>query len=98
MQLRDRLVLLLLSLSASLPEARAQSITRDAYIRYVPLRYPRLVRQTAETAELKLFGDMGAPGYADVAPRNGIDDHRDLVLGALAARFGPYLVRNTSSV
>jgi hypothetical protein len=97
-RLRSRLVLLLVTLLAAAPNARAQNITRSEYIRYVPLRYPRLVRQTAASVELQLFGDTAAAEYADAAPRNGIDDRRDVVLSALAARFGPYLVRNTSAL
>jgi hypothetical protein len=97
-QPRSRRVLLAAALLAIAPDARAQNITRHDYIRYVPLRYPRLVRQTAASVELQLFGDTAAAGYADASPRNGIDDRRDVVLSALAARFGPYLVRNTSAL
>ena len=97
-RLTHRVVLLPAALATLFPTAEAQNITRGGYIRYVPLRYPRLVRQTTETVELQLFGDAGSAGYADVSPRNGIDDRRDVVLSALAARFGPYLVRNTSAL
>jgi len=76
----------------------AQEIPRDRYLRYLPLSYPKLVPQTAASAELHLFGDPAAPSYRDQDPVDGVDDERQLVLRALAVRFAPYLVQNTASI
>jgi hypothetical protein len=78
--------------------AGAQNIPREEYLRYVPLEYPTLVRRTEASARLGIFGDPAVPGYVDVDPRNGIDDRRDRVLEALARRFAPYMVLNTTAV
>ena len=98
--MRSRLLATLsFALLASLaPIAAQEEIPRTEYIRFVPLRYPRPVRQTAASVELQLFGDTAAADYVDVAPRDGIDDHRAATLHALAARFSPLLVRNTTNV
>lgn len=69
--------------------------TREEYFRFVPLTYPRLVRQTQASEALALFGDTADPNYRDEAPRDGIDDQRFRVLQALAVRFAPILVMNT---
>jgi hypothetical protein len=94
------------ALAAAPPCARADEplpsgghhIPPQAYLQYVPLEIPRLVRATAETELVHLWGDRAAPGYVDEAPRDGIDDARGRVLLALAVRFSPYMVRNTSNV
>lgn len=87
--------LLLAALLALGTPASAQ-ITDDGYLRYVPLSRPRIVAQTQASVQLGLFGDPAAPAYRDVAPRDGIDDARAAWLGALARRFAPLMVRNTS--
>ncbi|WP_408889302.1 hypothetical protein ACJ2CR_35615 [Myxococcus faecalis] len=69
--------------------------TREEYFRFVPLSYPRIVRQTSASQALALYGDPADPGYRDEAPRDGIDDERFRVLQALAVRFAPILVKNT---
>ena len=76
--------------------AAAQDIPRDEYLRFVPLTMPKLVRQTAPSAEFALYGDRASPGFVDEAPRNGVDDRRDALLLALARRFAPIMVRNTT--
>lgn len=76
----------------------AQEIPRDEYLRMLPLSLPKLGLQTDASVELDLFGDPSAPGYRDVDPVDGIDDRRNRVLMALAVRFGPYLVQNTTNV
>jgi hypothetical protein len=68
------------------------------YLAYVPLEYPRIIRETPESELVHLYGDRASPSYVDVAPKDGIDDGRGRLLLALAARFSPYLVRNTTSV
>ena len=75
-----------------------QAIPKDEYLRYVPLDYPRLVRQAPANDRFSLFGDPGDPGYSDQAPLDGIDDARGRHLKALSVRFAPYLVRNTVAV
>jgi hypothetical protein len=76
----------------------AQEIPRDEYLRMLPLSLPRLGLQTEASAALNLFGDPSAPAYTDVDPVDGIDDRRHAVLEALAVRFAPYLVQNTTNV
>jgi hypothetical protein len=76
----------------------AHHIPPGAYLTYVPLEYPRIVRATPETQAVQLYGDRASPGYADDAPKDGIDDARGKLLLALAVRFSPYLVRNTTSI
>lgn len=75
----------------------AQQIPRSEYIKYVPLHHRQLIRQTDASAQFALFGDTASPDYVD-ANHDGIDDHRALLLNALAVRFSPFLVRNTTSV
>lgn len=67
------------------------------YIRYVPLSYPRLVRQTGASEEFHLYGDPTDSSYVDEHPRNGIDDRRDVLLQDLGDRFAPILVQNTTA-
>ncbi len=87
---------LVLSLALAAPLG-AQAIGRDDYLRYLPLGEYQIIGQSAATDALHLFGDRAAPGYRDEAPRNGIDDGRDRLLAALARRFAPIMVRNTTS-
>ncbi len=94
-----RLVLLFLCASFILAGgAHGQEIPRDEYLKYVPLTYPRLVQQTAATDALHLYGDQSDPAWRDVDPVDGIDDARHEVLMALAVRFAPYLVQNTTNI
>ncbi len=78
----------LLALAVPRPSV-AQEIPRGEYIRYLPLEYPRLVRQTDANTRLHLFGDPADPMYRDESPRDGIDDHRGEILSRLAVRFAP---------
>jgi len=71
-------------------------IPADQYLRYMPLGYPSLVRQTAASERFKLFGDLQDAAYRDVQPRDGIDDRRGEWLQQLALRFAPLMVRNTA--
>ena len=79
------------------PAAAAQEIPRDAYLSYLPLEVPPVFRQTRESERLHVYGDRGAPGYRD-ADLDGIDDRRAEVLRALALRFAPLLVMNSTAV
>jgi hypothetical protein len=92
---RRRSVAILLALVASPLAARAAEVPRNEYLRYVPLRPQKIVRQTEASARFQLYGDPSAPGYRDEDPRDGIDDARMRHLQALAVRFAPLLVRNT---
>ncbi len=76
--------------------AQAAEVARDEYLKLVPLDRPRLVQQTAASAALYLYGDRESPTYRDEDPVDGIDDQRHEILVALAVRFAPYLVQNTS--
>lgn len=86
-------VLILISLAATMPAAA--QIPRDEYLRYVPLTYPRIIRQTEASARFHLYGDAGDPSYRDVDPKDGIDDGRAKWLNTLATRFAPIMIRNT---
>ncbi len=76
---------------------RAQEIPRDAYLSYVPLEVPPAFRQTEASARLHLYGDPDAPGYRD-EDLDGIDDDRADLLRALAVRFAPLMVMNSTAV
>lgn len=78
--------------------ARGQEPYRDDYLRFVPLSYPRLVRQTPASVRFHLYGDRSDPGYRDRSPRNGVDDRREVVLRRLARRFAPILIQNTTAL
>ena len=80
------------------PDAQGQEIPRDEYLRYIPLEYPTIVRQTEASVEMDLFGDMDDPEYRDTDPVDGIDDRRHKVLLDLAVRFAPYLVLNSTMI
>ncbi|MCP3104693.1 hypothetical protein LZ198_38095 [Myxococcus sp. K15C18031901] len=90
-----RVLLALGLLAASRDAAGSGPPTREEYFRFVPLTYPRIVRQTEASVALSLYGDTADPAYRDEAPRDGIDDRRHQVLQALAVRFAPIMVRNT---
>jgi len=75
--------------------AGAAQVPKSEYLRYVPLRAQKIVRQTEASARLHLYGDPADPLYRDQAPRDGVDDARMRRLQALAVRFAPLLVRNT---
>ena len=87
------LLALLLILGRAVP-ASSQAIPSPEYVTYLPRLPMRAVGQTAASAEFHLYGDHSAPGYRDVAPRNGIDDRRDSVLAGLGLQFAPWMVRN----
>lgn len=88
----------LAGLAGGLPSGiAAQRDADEEYLRFVPLAYPRLTRQTDASISFRLFGDPNAPGYRDVAPADGIDDNRHATLDAISRRFAPFLVQNTYS-
>jgi hypothetical protein len=98
--MRSRVVQVAAAVLAGLPAAApapSQEIPRGEYFSYVPLEVPVAVGQTAASDRLRLFGDPAAPGYRD-ADLDGIDDARGEVLGALARRFAPLLVMNSTAV
>lgn len=79
-------------------DAQGQEIPRDEYLRYLSLKYPKIVRQTEANAELHLFGNTEDKEYQDTEPMDGIDDRRYKVLLDLAVEFAPYLVLNSTMV
>lgn len=79
-------------------DAQGQEIPRDEYLRYLPLKYPTIVRQTEANAELHVFGNTEDPAYQDMKPMDGIDDRRHAVLLDLAAEFSPFLVLNSTLI
>ena len=68
------------------------------YLRFLPLSYPRLVRQTRANERFHLFGDRSDASYRDRDPLNGIDDARDSLLLRLGTRFAPILIQNTAAI
>lgn len=74
----------------------AQEISRNEYLQYVPLEYPRIMQQTSASVRFNLYGDKNSPDYRDVEPVDGIDDRRHAILERMAVRFAPALVQNTS--
>ena len=79
-------------------DVQGQEIPRDEYLRYIPLEYPKIVRQTDANAKLHLFGNTEDPEYQDTNPVDGIDDRRHKVLLDLARQFSPLLVLNSTMV
>ena len=75
-------------------DVQSQEVPRDEYLKYIPLKYPTIVRQTKASVEVNLFGDTNQ----DTDPVDGIDDHRHKVLLDLAVRFAPYLVLNSTLI
>jgi hypothetical protein len=76
----------------------AQEIPKARYIDYEPLAAPRIVEQTGASERFHLFGDRADPAYRDGTPVDGIDRHRHDLLLALAVRFAPYMVKNTTNL
>jgi hypothetical protein len=100
-----RAALLSVAVAAWCPATAQEPIGRGghrippaAYLEFVPLEYPRIVRATPETELVHLYGDRRSPGFVDDAPKDGIDDARGAGLLALAARFSPFMVRNTGNL
>jgi len=85
-------------LTAAPLAAQDAEMTKQEYFQYVPLTYPRIVRQTAADSVFQLYGPAAGPGFQDVAPRDGIDDSRGNLLQALGVRFAPFMIRNTGNV
>jgi hypothetical protein len=71
---------------------------KSEYYQYVPLTYPRPVRQAAGSRDMALYGDVASPSYRDVDPVDGIDDERHRVLHEMGIKFAPYLVMNSTAV
>jgi hypothetical protein len=83
-------------LGAGLPGiATAQEIPKPDYITYMPGGLPLPGGAHPATQLFQLYGDTAAPGYVDKSPLDGIDDRRGEWLTLLAARFAPWMVRNT---
>lgn len=76
----------------------AQEIPRSEYLRYMPLKVPRIVRQTQASAQLHLYGDRSDSAYVDAEPMDGIDDSRARVLRGLGVRFAPFLVQGSEQI
>jgi len=73
-------------------------MTKQGYFQYVPLSYPRIVRQTDADSIFALYGDKAGRGYSDDGPKDGIDDPRRRLLDSLAVRFAPFMIKNTGNV
>ena len=79
-------------------DAQGQEIPRDEYLRYIPLKYPPIIRQTDANVKMDLFGPPEGRECRDTDPVDGIDDRRHKVLLDLAVRFAPYLVLNSTMI
>ena len=77
--------------------AGAQEVPRDQYLRQIPLSLPKATPAAPGNAVFDLWG-AGMPGYADVAPVDGIDDRRGRRLEELARRFAPFLIQNSDNL
>jgi hypothetical protein len=51
-----KILLIIILFIISLSSVFAQRIPKDEYIKYVPIKYPPLVRQEAGSAKLILYG------------------------------------------
>jgi hypothetical protein len=91
------LIVRLLSATAAFLAAAsaAAQIPQDEYLRYVPLTYPSLVRETQASRRFAIYGDRDGAAYRDASPRDGIDDARAAWLNALAVKSAPVMVRNS---
>ncbi|MEO5510977.1 MAG: hypothetical protein ABIS27_10150, partial [Longimicrobiales bacterium] len=78
-----------------LPGSLHSQISRKDYFQYVPTM-SKVVRQTAASHALHLYGDQGSPTYTD-DDSNGIDDLRQEQLHRIADTFSPVLRRNNFS-
>ena len=84
----------LIQLTTVLP-ATAQAIPKPDYVTYLPREILLPVQSTAGNRQFHLFGDSSTSSYRDEAPRDGIDDARELWLRSFAVRFAPWMVRNS---
>ena len=78
-------------------DVQSQEIPRDEYMKYIPLKYPKIIRQTKASVKMDLFGSPPGSEYLDM-DLDGIDDCRHKVLLDLAVRFAPYLVLNSTLI
>ncbi len=78
--------------------AQDAEMTKQEYFQYVPLTYPRIVRQTVPDSVFELYGPTNGTGFRDEAPKDGIEDGRGRLLHALGVRFAPFMIRNTGNV
>jgi hypothetical protein len=76
----------------------AEKINRTNYIRFLPIQYPRIIKQTPASARFKLFGDNTSSNYKDTSPADGIDDNRHKRLMDLSLQFSPIMIQNTFAV
>ncbi len=90
-------LLTMLALAGPL-HAQTAEMTKQEYFKYVPLSYPRIIRQTVADSVFNLYGAWPADGGQDEAPRDGIEDTRGRLLQALGVRFAPFMIRNTAMV
>jgi len=74
-----------------------KKFTRENYFDYLAPLAP-IIRQTAASANLHLYGDPQDQAFRDQNPADGIDDGRAARLHKLAAKFSPVLRRNNYSV
>lgn len=90
------LVSLLIIFTFMIDSSLAQKITKDDYIQYLPLSYPRIISQTAASDSLNLYGNKeDTLSYKD-HNKDGIDDNRYKRLKVLCAKFSPILFKNTN--
>ncbi|MBI4551764.1 MAG: hypothetical protein HY710_05810 [Candidatus Latescibacteria bacterium] len=72
----------------------AQEITKDNYLKYVPLSSPPILCQTEASRDLCLYGnEQDTSSYKD-GNLDGIDDSRYQRLKELCVKFSPILFKN----
>jgi len=74
-----------------------QKFTRETYFDYLAPQSP-IIRQTAASTKLHLYGNPQDQAFRDQNPADGIDDARAERLHKLAAKFSPVLHKNNYSV
>ncbi len=90
-------LLTLLVMASQAGNLYGQKFTRENYFDYLAPSAP-IIRQTAASAKLHLYGDPRDRAFRDQNPTDGIDDGRAARLLTLAAKFSPVLHRNNYSV
>ncbi|MGH7600458.1 MAG: hypothetical protein ACREOI_29235 [bacterium] len=90
-------ILTLAVLLCNLGYLHGQKFTRENYFDFLPPS-SHIIRQTAASARLHLYGNPLDLNYQDASPADGIDDERAKRLLALAAKFSPILHKHNFSV
>jgi len=72
-----------------------QEITRENYVKYLPLCPLRIISETEASRNLRLYDAPFGHSYQDSCLEDGIDDNRYKILRLIVDRFSPKLFWNT---